>query len=544
MFFSFVPFLLSFWFVRSIKYILFWVYLWQLKQYHIGRFLAHFKTENGKTLIRQPLQIFKTFLFIIASICALFFQGNYLLILPPLLFLIYFLESLLYFRKIFSGKTKHPKLTKKTGFLILISLLVFITFPLLVWTITKDIFWFTLIVLALDILLPVVVSIVVLIFQPIADHYRLSLQKKAKEKLKNFKNLTIIAITGSYGKTSTKEYLTAILSSKFKVLSTKEHQNTELGIPLCILNELKPEHEIFIVEMGAYDKGTIKRICDFVKPEIGIVTGVNAQHLSLFGSIDNLLSAEGGWELLQSLPIDGLLVVNGENEYCMELYRKADVKKIAYRLDEKLSSFVKTSDGQVKNIDIRKNFASFSIDDIDFKVDVLGRHNVLNLLGAILVSKELGMSLKEIEKASERITEKNSSFKVAKNKDGVFVINSTYSSNPDGVVADLEYLKLYSGNPPSPTGFGRARKIIVMPCLIELGDKAKEVHQKIGKKISEVCDLAIITTKEYYVEMKSPRAHLIERPQEIVAKIKEFTQAGDAVLLEGRLPKEIIDLLK
>lgn len=559
MFFPFVIFLLSFWLARSVKQILFWVYLWQLKQYHVGRFLAHFKTENGKKLILQPLQIFKTFLFVAAFICALFFKGNYLLILSPLLFLLYFLESLLYFKKIFSGKTKNPKLTKKTGFLISISLLIFIVYPFIIWVISKNIFWFTLAILILDILLPVIVSIVILLFQPLADYYRLSLQKKAKEKIKNFKNLTIIAITGSYGKTSTKEYLTTILSSRFKVLSTKEHQNTEIGIPLCILNNLKPEHEIFIVEMGAYDKGTIKRICGFVKPEIGIITGVNAQHLSLFGSMENLLSAEGGRELLQSLPTDGLLVVNGENEYCMDLYKKADIRKVAYKLDEKVSSFVsssarsygrtkKTSDGQMKNIDIRKNFASFSINDVDFKVDVLGRHNVLNLLGAILVAKELGMSLKEIEKASQRITEKSSSFKVIKNKDGLFIINSTYSSNPDGVIADLEYLKLYSG-----------RKIIVMPCLIELGGMAKEVHQKIGKKISEVCDLAIIATKEYYQDIKKaveigslPKAveigslpiFLIENPKEIVAKIKEFCQTGDVVLLEGRLPKEMIDLLE
>jgi len=105
----------------------------------------------------------------------------------------------------------------------------------------KNIFWLSFAILVFDIILPLVVSIVVLLFQPLADYYRFSLQIKAKEKILAFSknNLTIIAITGSYGKTSTKEYLTKILSEKFNVLSTKEHRNTEVGIPLSILNDLK-----------------------------------------------------------------------------------------------------------------------------------------------------------------------------------------------------------------------------------------------------------------------------------------------------------------
>lgn len=532
--FAFAPFLLSFWFARSVKYILFWIYLWQLKQYHRGRFFDHFKTEKGKKLLFQPFQIFKIGLAVVSIVGFLFLSADYLLLLPLILFSIYLLESLLYFKGFFAKKVKSPVLTKKTVFLVIVVVLITLFYPFFIWLFIKDIFWFSFAVLIFDIFLPIIVSAIVVLFQPLADFHRLSLQKKAKEKISilSGKNLTIIAITGSYGKTSIKEYLTTILSSKFKVLSTKEHQNTEVGIPQIILNDLKPEHNVFIVEMGAYDKGTIKRICDFVRPEIGIVTGINAQHLSLFGSMENLLSAEGGRELLQSLPIDGLLIVNGENEYCLDLYKKADIRKIAYKLDGKL----------IKNIDIKKNFVSFSIDDVNFKVDVLGRHNILNLLAAILVAKELGMSLKEITEASEKITEKSSSFKVTKNKDGIFIINSTYSSNPDGVIADLEYLKIYPG-----------KKIIIMPCLIELGKAAKEVHQKIGKKIAEVCNLAIITTKDYYQDIKesviensmpSDNILLISDANLIVGKIKSLCDKNDVVLLECRLPKDLIEFFK
>jgi UDP-N-acetylmuramoyl-tripeptide--D-alanyl-D-alanine ligase len=348
----------------------------------------------------------------------------------------------------------------------------------------------------------------------------------------NGKNMTIIAITGSYGKTSTKEYLTDILSSKFKVLSTKEHQNAEIGIAGSILNNLKPEHDIFIVEMGAYDKGKIKEICDFVKPDIGIVTGVNEQHLSLFGSMDNLLSGEGGRELLDCLPKDGLLVVNGENDYCMDLYKKAKIKKISYTVDSNI----------IKNVKIKTDSVFFAIGNIPFDVNILGRHNLLNFLGAVTVARELGMSFEEIAKASRKINTKNSSFKVWKSEDGFNMIDSTYSANPDGVFADLEYLKLFPG-----------KKVIVMPCLIELGRASKGAHERIGKKIAEICDLAIITSEEFFAEIKNGAASkkmagekilFMADTNLIVGKLRSFCRENDSILLEGRISKNIADSLK
>lgn len=532
--FVLLPFLIPFWLIRNIKYILFWVYLWQLKQYHRGRFLNHFKTQRGRRLLYNPIQIAKTGLAVVLIIAGLFFYKNYLFLLPLVLFLVYFAESILYFKALFAKKTRNPVLTKKTATLVSISCLTAILYPFVLLLFVKNIFWFSLAVLIFDVLLPLIVSIIVICLQPLADYYRLSLQEKAREKISNLsgKNLTIIAITGSYGKTSTKEYLKTILSSKFRVLATKEHQNTEVAIPQIILNELNEKYDIFIVEMGAYDKGTIKRICEFLRPEIGIVTGVNEQHLALFGSMENLLSAEGGEELLRALPIDGLLVVNGENNFCLELYNKADIRKIAYKLNGKI----------IKNLDIKKNFASFSIGDTQFRVDVLGEHNVLNLLGAIQIAEELGMSVKEISRACEKISAKNSAFKITRNSLGFNIIDSTYSANPDGAIADLKYLKLYSG-----------KKIIIMPCLIELGGAAKRVHQKIGKKIAEICDLAIITTSEFFEDiknsavrngMKKENIEFIADANLIVGKIKSFCKPNDTILLEGRISENIISKIK
>jgi len=167
---------------------------------------------------------------------------------------------------------------------------------------------------------------------------------------------------------------------------------------------------------------------------------------------------------------------------------------------------------------------------------------VQNLVGAIAVAREMGMSLKEIARACETITPDLGALKVKRGINGITIIDSTYSANPDGVIADLEYLNLYEG-----------KKILVMPCLIELGKASKEVHKRIGEKIGEVCDLAIIITKERFRElqegamakgMKKENILFLESPQEIVSKIKSTTQQGDVVLMEGRVPSTLIPYLK
>ncbi len=402
--------------------------------------------------------------------------------------------------------------------------------------------------LIFDILIPIFISAIVLLFQPFFVLVRNIILEKAKEKIKKINNLTVIGITGSYGKTSTKEFLTTILSQKFNVLSTLKHKNSEIGIAQTILKDLNAKHEIFIVEMGSYKKGGIKLLCDIVKPKIGIITGVNEQHLALFGSQDNLLSAEGGRELVESLPKNGLIVLNGDNKYCLNLYKKIYEfvgnnieKKIYTTKKDKISSNIWTED-----ITVYKDYISFIARSKEkemahFSVNVLGKQNVQNLLGAILVAKEFGMDFGEISEACKNIQQNQASIILNKGIYGIDIIDSSHSSNPDGVIADLDYLNIFP-----------KKKVVVMPCLIELGNKSSEIHYAIGKKIAEICDLAIITTKDKFKEIKKGAAEngmpkdrilLCDKSKEIFAHITTFCKEGDAVLLEGRVPKSLIEKL-
>ncbi len=531
-----------FWLIRTLKYVLFWLYLWQLKEYHIPRFIDHFRTEKGKHVVVNFFSVAKVI--ILMALAANYALGaNLFWVFFYVLLALYIAETGVFAVSIIKKQVKLPVFTSKMGLLAICALAILLAFTYIAQTYVANHLWFTGALLAFDILVPVIVSVVVLLWQPLFVLLRLRILKKASKKVATHKNLMVIGITGSYGKTSTKEFLTTILSSKYKVLATPEHKNSEMGIAETILSSLASEHEIFIVEMGAYQKGGIKLLCDMVKPKIGVVTGVNEQHLALFGSLENLLSAEGGRELAAALPDNGVLIVNGENQHCLDLYKKFQGRKKVYALSRSRVE----ADMFAEEVSVTKTGLSFiarswhkemaHVDTV-----VLGKQQVQNMLGAMLVAREFDISFEQIANACKNITQKQGGMTLSMGLHDIEVIDSSYSSNPDGVMADLDYLSVFGG-----------KKVIVMPCLIELGPKSAEIHEQIGKKIAHVCDMAIITSNDAFEHIKKGAIHegmsaknviLLENAHDILHAITIYCSKGDTVLLEGRVPNEVIKLLK
>jgi len=530
-------FLISiFWFIISTKKLLFWIWLWQLKEYHFGRFKAHFQTQKGKKIILNGVFLIKVSLFLLNFI---FPQWK----LSHFVFYVFLAEAIFAVNRFLDRTLKVPILTKKTS--LIFSGGISLEFLFLSYLFGLSLSWedFVIYLLGFDILSPLIFSIVVLSFHPLSIIWRQQLIKKAQDKRKRFENLLVIGITGSYGKTSTKEFLSTILSEKFKVLKTKEHQNSEVGISQCIVTDLNQEHEIFVCEMGAYNKGGIKLLCDIANPKIGIITGITYQHLATFGSLENIISTK--FELIESLPEDGIAFLNYDDKFV----RNQNIKKINPKLNN-INFYSLNQKGCeifAQNIKVEKEKLSFEVKTKDgekenFEVKLLGEHNIPNLLASIICAKSCGMSLKEISKASQKIKCWQSGMELKKGEGGINIIDSTYSSNPKGVISHLEYLKLWKG-----------KRGIVMPCIIELGKKGKEIHTLIGKKIGEICDLAIITTKDYFEQIKKgaekgPRIRkenilFLEKAQEIKEKIKDFSQKEDVILLEGRVPLSLLKIL-
>ena len=487
------------WLVRTIKDVLFWFYLWQIKEYHWARFTAHFKTAKGQELLLNKARIIKVFL-----LSLFLFNPLILFVFLPLIYLFESGKTIFdFYKKTFLK----PVFTLKT--IVLVLLVVFLEIFLIIFfflkiekTIWLSVLFFPGLLAIADLLTPIIVFLAVFFSKPATMLAIKKIMSRARKKRKKFGNLTVIGITGSYGKSSVKEFLGEILCEKFETLKTPQNINAEVGIARTILEKLNSKHQVFIAEIGAYNKGKIKKVCEMLKPDIGILTGINEQHLATFGSLENIKKAK--YELIDSLPKKGIAVTGDNLEIIAENIKegKEFIRFTAYAQDG---------------------------DSADFKVNLAGKHNIKNILLAASCAKKLGMNLTQISSACLKIKLEQGGIKFLK-KEGPVILDSSYSANPTGVLASLEYLKAYSG-----------KKIVVMPCLIELGPASKRIHTKIGRKISEICDLAIITTKDYFKEIKNEAstAFFSENPKKICAKLKEFSGKEDVILLEGRISKKI-----
>lgn len=512
-------FLIFLWLFKQIKSYLFWLYLWQLKNYHWGRFLAHFKTEAGKRIVKEEVLSF-----VLLVSLAFYSLNSYLLL--SIFLLVFALEDLKAFKNLLSGKLKAPKFTKKTALLGFFNFgLLLIFSSLLVYNLCARPFIVLLGTLLLDFLSPFIVSLVVMFFQPLTIILRNRTIKKATQKRESLKNLLTIGITGSYGKSSVKEFLKEILSFDFKVVATEKNENSELGISECILKKLSQEQEIFICEMGAYNRGGIKLLCSIAKPRIGIITGISNQHLATFGSQENIVKTK--FELIDSLPEEGLAALNWDSELVRNNFKRK-IASLKYGVLER-------QDAWAEDIKIKKDRISFKAcfknkDSVEIEAAVVGEQNVLNLLAAVSVARKLGMELKDIASACKKMKPEKRIFSFQ----GIDIVDFSYSSNLNGVLAHLEHLKLWLG-----------KKLVIMPCLIELGRDFKETHGKIGKKIAEIGAEAILTSKECLplIKKQGAQAVFLNNPLAIKEKIIKEMKKGDVVLLEGRVPDKLIEIL-
>ncbi len=535
-YFMFLIYLIIFlWLIRTARAVLFWVWLWQLKEYRFDRMNAHLALKSGRQAILNIFNLTHWILF--ASFPLLIISESWRNIFVWLVLTVFALEIL---KGIFEAKKrifKRPRFTKKalliSGavfiFEIIIFLFYFIQIPL-EKTLAGNINALTVIMLltlALSILLPFFIFFTVVLLKPMTKFAKARVIQKAKNKIAKYPNLIVIGITGSYGKTSAKEFLATILSQKFNTLRTVK-ANTDIGVAKVILNELKPEHQIFIVEMGAYKRGEIKAIRDIVKPKIGILTGINEQHLALFGSLENTVKAK--FELIEALPEDGLAIINSKLKVESE---KLKVKSLKFfSIDEK--SDIYASDIKVEKDKIRFKVISGEASE-NFEINLIGKQNVSNILACVTVAEHLGMSLKEISQAVKKIRPIAKTMSVFSGK--VYLIDDTYNANPAGVLAALEYLKNFGDN--------SGRKIILFPGIIELGPATKKVHQSLGKKMAEVCDLIIITKKDFAEYIINGKKFLLqENPEKVYQILKNYLKSGDVVLFESRGMESILERLK
>lgn len=350
--------------------------------------------------------------------------------------------------------------------------------------------------------------------------------KEARAILKSHPSLKIIGITGSFGKTSVKYYLNTLLKAKYNVLMTPESYNTPMGVVKTIRGSLKPIHEIFICEMGAKKVGEIKEICDIVDPQDGIITSIGPQHLETFKSLDNVKKTK--FELAEALPEAGLLLVNGNDE---------NIKAYNYKKPYITYGVTEDCDYFAYDIQVSSKGTAFKVkikdEECTFKTNLIGRHNVINIVGTIAMAHLMGISLVELKPQVRKLESVPHRLQLI-GKNGITIIDDAFNSNPTGAKAALDTLNLFDGT-----------KILITPGMVELGQKEEELNKELGRQAAEVCDyiflVGINRTKPIYdgiVEKGFDKAKVIayDTLGEALETMYSLNEPNKYVLLENDLP--------
>lgn len=354
---------------------------------------------------------------------------------------------------------------------------------------------------------------------------------KAIKKLRGMSNMPVIGITGSYGKTSSKNILADVLNVKYNAFPTPKNFNTTYGLINTINNYLDKFSDYFIAEMGAFKRGEIKEVCDLVHPTYGILTRVGTAHLESFGSRENI--QKGKFELIESLPNNGIGILNGDDEYqrSYKLKNSCKIKWIG----------IDSSDVDVRAINIKLSYKGTSFDCIfkgdhkkyHFETKLLGKANVYNILAAIALGKELGISIEQLILGVKKVNTIEHRLELKK-YGNINIIDDAYNSNPVGSKMAIEVLSMMPG-----------KKIVVTPGMIELGVSEYEYNKTFGEQIAEVADEAILVgavqTKAIYdglVSKKFPKEHIhiINDVRIAFQLMQELKVKETYVLLENDLP--------
>ena len=351
-----------------------------------------------------------------------------------------------------------------------------------------------------------------------------ALYEIAKYKRSKY-NIPVIAITGSVGKTSTKDIVASVVSQKFKTLKTEGNNNNNIGLPLTIL-KLKNE-EALVVEMGMNHFGEISLLTNIAKPTLAIITNIGTSHIGNLGSRENILKAK--LEILEGMKIPKV-IINNDNDLLHKWYNENKNKIEIHTYGIKNESEI-----MAQNIELGEEESKFLAklkdnEELQINIPVGGEHFIYNALCGISVGKLLGLSNEKIEKgiSTFELTKKRMDIKNLKN--GVTLINDSYNASYESMKASLEYLSKRTD----------LRKIAVLGDMLELGEYSKELHKKVGEEVAKGNIDILICRGEYSQDIiegaknnKKTKIIKLNTNDEILKKLQEILKDGDVVLIKA-----------
>ncbi len=342
----------------------------------------------------------------------------------------------------------------------------------------------------------------------------MDLAKFYREKL----GLKVVGITGSAGKTSTKDLVAAVLSDKYKVFKTKGNFNNEIGLPLMIL-ELDSTYDVAILEMGMRGLGQIRELAEIASPDLGIITNIGISHIEILKTRENILKAK--MEIATFFDKNNTLVVCGNDDFLGAL------PEAEYKI-------VKTGVGEnfeigAKNIALEELSSKFTVYDgekeEEFSLDMPGEHNISNLMLGIAIAKELGVSFEEMKRGLNNIEATSMRLELIK-KDGFSILNDCYNSSPVAVKSAIDVMKNIEGK----------RRIAVLGTMRELGHKSEEAHEEIGKYAKENGIEKVLCFGDFSENIKEGYGEgctVYKNKEELINDLLNIICEGDIILVKA-----------
>lgn len=360
------------------------------------------------------------------------------------------------------------------------------------------------------------------------------LQQLAKFWRQKF-NPRVIGLTGSVGKSTTKELASSVLSTRFKVLKSEGNLNNEIGLPLTLM-QLNESHEQLVLEMGMYDLGEIALLCDLAQPQVAVITNVGPTHLERLGTIERIAQAKS--ELVQALPADGVCILNQDDPLVLAMADKTSAEVITYGLSPEADLWASevTSAG-LEGIRFVFNYGS---EAVHARVPLLGRHSVHTALRAALVGLVEGLAWGDIIAGLQSIKGQLRLVAVP-GPNGSILLDDTYNASPASTIAALNLLN----DLPAP------KKIAVLGDMLELGSFEEEGHRKVGCRAADIVDtLIIIGRRAKWIAdeaeacgLESTQILELENNQVTIDYLQKYLSPNDVVLIKGSNSQKMDEII-
>ena len=363
--------------------------------------------------------------------------------------------------------------------------------------------------------------------------------KHYKDKFKTFN----ICVTGSNGKTTTKEIIAHVLSQEFPLLKTSGNYNNEIGIPLTLL-QLDKSHQLLVAEMGMRGLGEIRTLTNFIPPDLAVITNIGEAHIGLLGSKDNIFKAKS--ELLQSLDKDGIAILNRDDPYFFKMSKIVKDKKVYTFGIESKSDFMADNIRIVSDKGMKFTLVVQNNISKEIYFPLLGRHNIYNALAASAAAFALGIKLDLIGRGLSSFKPLDLHMQLNDFYNGIKILNDSYNASPLSVKSALETLAEVAQ---------KNRKIAILGDMLELGEKTDFYHQEIGKEVAKLSIDILITvgpggkiiaqsSKEE--GMAEERVFSFEKNEKInlAKQLLSLTKPGDFILLKGSREMKMEEILE